>query len=220
MAPRSRRCGEPGYAGGDDFWTERHAGFACSRTCGRCSSPTTQPREFARSPDDGGQRRTSRSRLLPSGYTEPDARCFAHTATAHGEDYGYVGCSPWMSAILADALDALRAPARWHAPPRSRASLVRLGRMHRARRPRRGGRPYYWMGAGRRRTIARRLRGALGRVRRTSRAGVGPSGRTDAALRTAADALVTGFGSDGEVGHVRSFNWQCRSAVAGAWFLQ
>ena len=36
----------------------------------------------------------------------PDARCFAHTATAHGESWGGSGCSPWMSAILADALEA------------------------------------------------------------------------------------------------------------------
>jgi len=46
------------------------------------------------------------------------------------------------------------------------------------------------------------------------------AGKTDASLRTAADALVTKLGTDGEAPHIRSFNWQCRSAVAGPWFLR
>ena len=43
---------------------------------------------------------------FPAGYGDADARCFAHTADAHAEDFGTWGCSPWMSAILADGLDA------------------------------------------------------------------------------------------------------------------
>ena len=46
------------------------------------------------------------------------------------------------------------------------------------------------------------------------------SGRTDAMLRGAADTLVELLGTDGTAPHVRSFNWQCRSAVAAPWFLQ
>jgi hypothetical protein len=46
------------------------------------------------------------------------------------------------------------------------------------------------------------------------------SGRTDAALRGVADQLLERLASDGTAPHVRSFNWQCRSAVSGAWYLQ
>jgi hypothetical protein len=46
------------------------------------------------------------------------------------------------------------------------------------------------------------------------------SGRTDSALRSAADTLVDRLGTDGNAPHVRSWNWQCRSAVAAPWFLQ
>jgi hypothetical protein len=46
------------------------------------------------------------------------------------------------------------------------------------------------------------------------------SGRTDGALRDAADALVERVATEASVPHVRSFNWQCRSAVAAPWFLQ
>lgn len=46
------------------------------------------------------------------------------------------------------------------------------------------------------------------------------SGRSDGALRDAADARVERLATDGTVPHVRSFNWQCRSAIAAPWFLQ
>ena len=45
-------------------------------------------------------------------------------------------------------------------------------------------------------------------------------GRSDASLRTAADELVAGFGDNGTAPHVRSFNCQCRSAVAAPWFMR
>jgi hypothetical protein len=46
------------------------------------------------------------------------------------------------------------------------------------------------------------------------------AGKTDAALRTAADTLLGRMRADGTIPHVRSFNWQCRSAIAGPWFLR
>jgi hypothetical protein len=64
---------------------------------------------------------------------ETDARCFAHSADAHAESYGYVGCSPWMSAILADGLDAYvrrvgnAASATPRAPPPRTASSGSVG---------------------------------------------------------------------------------------------
>jgi hypothetical protein len=44
-------------------------------------------------------------------------------------------------------------------------------------------------------------------------------GETDAELRAAADDLVAGVAAHGEAGQLRSFNWQCRSAVATPYFL-
>jgi hypothetical protein len=44
-------------------------------------------------------------------------------------------------------------------------------------------------------------------------------GRRDGELRAAADELVAGVASRGEVPHIRSFNWQCRSAPMAPAFL-
>ena len=46
------------------------------------------------------------------------------------------------------------------------------------------------------------------------------SGKNDASLRAVADQLVAKLGSDGSAPHIRSFNWQCRSAVQAPWYLQ
>jgi len=45
-------------------------------------------------------------------------------------------------------------------------------------------------------------------------------GRRNASLRAAADELITGLATNGTAPHTRSFNWQCRSAVATPWFLR
>ena len=47
----------------------------------------------------------------------------------------------------------------------------------------------------------------------------GYPGLDDADLRASADALVAKFENEGEVGQIRSFNWQCRSAVMTPTFL-
>jgi len=46
------------------------------------------------------------------------------------------------------------------------------------------------------------------------------SGRTDMTLRTNVMHFVNGFANDGTVGQLRSFNWQCRSAIATPFYLQ
>lgn len=46
------------------------------------------------------------------------------------------------------------------------------------------------------------------------------SGRSDMTLRTNAMHFVTGFSNDGTIGQLRSFNWQCRAAVATPFYLQ
>jgi hypothetical protein len=129
---------DPAYGGGDDFWTERHAGFALlayeyaalvsddrgalfAGWAARRSTPTS----------------TCRQDSFPASWTDRDARCFAHSATAHGEDYGYVGCSPWMSAILADGLEASTRPRRvGGARPIERGRPGQARPDRRARRPR------------------------------------------------------------------------------------
>jgi hypothetical protein len=170
---------------------------------------------------DRGRRLPDGARQLP-GELDPIAtpRCFAHSATAHGESYGYVGCSPWMSAILADGLEAHARRVGGARADRARAGLVKLGRIiaRDGRDP--TGRPYYWMGLGRA-GEGRRVRRALGRV--------GVPGRDGLVLRRprrrrAADrrrrAGDRGCASAARPARVRSFNWQCRAAVQAPAYLR
>src|SRR6185295_13631927 len=149
----------------------------------------------------------------PAGYTDPDARCFAHTADAHGESGAYFGCSPWMSAILGDGLeqyaresDATRADA-------VHGSLVRLGRIIARDGIQSDGRPYYFMGVGTTESMPETYDEHYGESAYLIAMAWYYSGKSDTSLRSAADALVTRLGTNGSAPHVRSFNWQCRSAV-------
>ena len=54
--------------------------------------------------DDAVKAYIEAQETYPAGYADQEARCFAHSADAAGEPYGYFGCSPWLSAILADGL--------------------------------------------------------------------------------------------------------------------
>ena len=204
---------DPDYSGGDEFWTERHAGFALLA------------HEWALAvTDDQTAALTARAESIVTaalaaqaanrfGQTDPDARCFAHTATAHGESWGGNGCSPWMSAILADGLDAY---ARRIGGARAADVHAALGRLARAI-ARSGldgeGRPLYWMGVGTSGDQIDDYEEHWGESAYVIALGWASTGRTDGELRGAADALVTGLRTHGEVGQVRSFNWQCRSAV-------
>jgi hypothetical protein len=44
-------------------------------------------------------------------------------------------------------------------------------------------------------------------------------GRAEEALHAADSELVDGLRTRGEVGQLRSFNWQCRSAPMATWYL-
>jgi hypothetical protein len=125
-----------------------------------------------------------------------------------------------MSAILGDALeqyaresDATRAGA-------VHASLVKLGRIIARRGIQPDGKPYYFMGVGTDENMPEEYNEHFGESAYLIAMAWFYSGKADATLRTAADALVARTGSEGEIPHVRSFNWQCRSAVAGPWFLR
>jgi hypothetical protein len=204
----------PAYNGADQFWTERHAGFAL-----------LAHEWAARVTDDQSAAITARANTAVTAYlatqvaqrygqsTDTSARCFAHTANAHGESYGTNGCSPWMSAILADGLDA---HARRVGGARAAEVRVALGRLAKivARDGRDStGRPLYWMGVGGSGDVADDLDEHWGESAYVVALGWASTGKTDAALRTAADQLITGLRTRGAVGRVRSFNWQCRSGV-------
>ena len=204
---------DPEYDGADGFWTERHAGFALLA------------HEWAAIvSDDHAEQADTRARAavdaylaqqmsFPSGYGDQDARCFAHTATAHGEDFGYDGCSPWMSAILADALDAHARRVGGERATEVHAALARLARIIARDGRDAAGRPFYWMGVGTDQDLPDEYEEHWGESAYIVALGWVADGRTDAELRQAADELITGLRTRGEVGQLRSFNWQCRSAV-------
>ena len=81
------------------------------------------------------------------------------------------------------------------------------------------GKPYYWMGLGRAGEIDP-YEEHWGESAYLVAMAWHYAGRTDAALRTAADELVTGLRERGEAGQLRSFNWQCRSAVQAPAYLR
>lgn len=216
---------DPGYAGGVDFWTERHAGFALLAYEWAIAAGGGKAAEIAGWASAAVAAYLDVQARWPSGYTNAKERCFAHQAEAHGEDYGYFGCSPWMSAILADALDT-------HADRIARAgdkagaqkvwtSLVQLGRFVAAR----GldpatGRPYYWAGVGTSSNEVDDYDEHWGESAYLVALAWYWSDKTDPSLRAAADKLVKGLDEKGEVGQLRSFNWQCRSAVIAPFYLQ
>jgi len=156
----------------------------------------------------------------PSGYADQSARCFAHSATAHAEGYGYDGCSPWMSAILADGLDAYARRAGGTRATQVRAALGRLGRIIARDGRDSTGKPYYWMGVGTTSDEIDDYDEHWGEAAYVVALAWDATGRTDATLKAAADSLLAGLKAHGEVGQVRSFNWQCRSAVLTPTFLK
>lgn len=204
----------PMYNGADRFWTERNAGF------------TLLAHEWALMVTDD-QAATINARVeaavtaflatqmqYPTGYADQNARCFGHSATAHGEDFGYNGCSPWMSAILADGLDQYARRVGGTRAADVRKSLVLLGRSIARDGLEPSGKPYYWMGEGNTSHEIDDYEEHWGESAYILALAWNATGRTDVALKAAADKVTAGFKANGEVGRTRSFNWQCRSAVA------
>lgn len=210
----------PTYNGGTGFWTERHAGFAllahewATIVSDDKAAATAARAETAVSAYLAGQM------TYPTNYSDPNARCFGHSATAHGEDYGTTGCSPWMSAILADALDAYARRVGGARATQAREAIVRLGRIIARDGLDASGKPFYWLGIGSASDVVDDYDEHWGEAAYIVGMAWDFSGRTDASLKQTADALVSGFTTKGEVAHVRSFNWQCRSAVLAPTFLK
>jgi hypothetical protein len=210
---------DPGYGGGADFWTERHAGFALLAYEWAALVSDDQAATFAGWADAAVAAYLDMQAGWPTDWDDAEARCFAHTADAHGEPYGYTGCSPWMSAILADGLELHAVRRGGDRAAAVRASLVQLGRMVARHGLDGGGKPYYWLGLGRAGEVDPYEEHWGESVYLVAMAWH-HDGRGDAALRATADALLAGLRERGEAGQLRSFNWQCRSAVQAPAYLR
>ncbi len=210
----------PQYNGGSGFWTERHAGFALLAHEWATIVSDDKAAAIAARAETAVTAYLDGQMTYPTNYTDPDARCFGHSAGAHGESYGTMGCSPWMSAILADALDAHARRVGGTRATQVRQAIVRLGRIIARDGLDSSGKPYYWLGIGAASDEVDDYDEHWGEAAYLVGMAWNFSGRTDTGLKQKADALVAGFTTQGEVGHVRSFNWQCRSAVLAPTFLR
>ncbi len=218
---------DPGYDGGDDFWTERHAGFGLLAYEWAARVSDDRASTFVAWSNEAVTAYLEAQEGFPSGQTPASwqngnttARCFSHTADAHDEDYGTTGCSPWMSGILADGLEAYAIRVGGTAADAARRSLVKLGRAiaEHGRDP--SGKPYYWMVTGQGSGEVDDFDEHWGESAYIVAMAWYYGGRSDSALKQAADALAAGFKNNGEVGQLRSFNWQCRSAVQTPIYLK
>ena len=180
----------PSYDGSDRFWTERHAGFALLAHEWAAIVTDDQAAVIGDRAETAATAYFAAQMAPRFGQTDTEARCFAHTANAHGEGYGGAGCSPWMSAILADALDAYGRRVGGARATEVRASLGRLGRIiaRDGRDP--SGRPLYWMGVGTGPDEVDDYDEHWGEAAYVVALAWDATGRTDAALRQVADELV------------------------------
>jgi hypothetical protein len=212
---------DPGYAGGADMWTERNAGFALLAYTWALIVTDDKTGELRALADEAANATIDVQETYPVGYDDPDARCFAHHGDAHDPDEGnpYFGCSPWMSAILADALDAYASASDAPAAEKARASIVKLGRILAREGRDTNDIPYYWMGVDDPNDAPDEFTEHIGESAYVIAMAWHHAGGADDALKQAADVLVAKFGSDASAPHVRSFNWQCRSAVGTAFYL-
>ena len=124
-----------------------------------------------------------------------------------------------MSAILADGLDAYATLRGGTRAAQARASIVKLGRILASQRDSRG-KPFYWLGVGTAADVVDDYDEHWGEPAYVVALGWHHAGRNDSALETVARGLVAGLAANGGAPHMRSFNWQCRSAVATAFYLK
>jgi hypothetical protein len=216
----SKLWSSPDYAGGSDFWTERNAGFALLAYVWAGMVSDDQATQLGQLADDAVDAYVAMQAKYAPGWTDQAARCFAHTAEAHGESFGTWGCSPWMSAILADGLDAYATERGGDDAVAARAAIVKLGKILARDGRDSSGKPYYWMGIGTQADEVDPDDEHWGEPAYVIAMAWHWGGRTDASLKTAADALLASLKANGSSPHMRSFNWQCRSAIAAPWYLR
>jgi hypothetical protein len=226
IAERMSQMWSPVYApsavlDGVERWTERHAGFYLLGQVWAMVVSDDLGSTFGSNADAAVGAYLQMQSSFPAGYDDPAARCFAHNAADHAEPYGYVGCSPWMSAILADALDAYAREREGAEPaPVARQALVALGRMIAEQGRDADGKPFYWMGVDTADNEIDEYDEHWGESAYIVAMARYHDGKQDAALTQAADELIAGLAQHGVAPHMRSFNWQCRSAVATPRLLQ
>lgn len=209
----------PSYDGGDGFWTERHAGFGLLAYVWAMNVSDDQADQFRGLAEAAVTAYIDVQDSYPPGYDDPDARCFAHTDTAADEDFGFWGCSPWLSAILADGLDQFASDSEGAIADAARTSLVKLGRVVARDGLDADGKPFYWMGVGDGNGAVDDYDEHWGESAYVIALAYYHDGSSDPELKQTAEDLAQGLADFGEVPHMRSFNWQCRSAVATSWFL-
>ena len=211
----------PGYAGGSDFWTERHAGFGLLAYVWARIVTDDMGAYFDGKADAAVDAYLAMQQTYPASWTDLGARCFAHTDTAADEDFaGAWGCSPWMSAIVADGLDAYATDRGGTRATNAKAAIVKLGKIIARDGRDSTGKPYYWMGVG---ALADEIdpydehwSESAYVVAMAWHLG----GRTDSSLKTAATQILAGHKANASSPHIRSFNWQCRSAVATPYYMK
>ena len=220
MAVSMGQLWTPEYGGDGGSWTERHAGFLLLAHVWAARVSDDRADELAALADKDVAAYLDIQAGYPPGYDSASARCFAHTAEAHSEDFGTWGCSPWMSAILADGLDAYATDRGDAEASAVREAIVKLGRVIAERGRDADGRPYYWMTLGEGAGEVDDFEEHWGESAYIVAMAWAHAGKRDAALLQAANELLNGFATRGVVPHMRSFNWQCRSAVAAPYYLR
>jgi hypothetical protein len=214
----------PEYENPMEFWTERHAGFGLLAYEWAAAVSDDRAATFTGWAATAVAAYLDMQKKLPAGYTSTTERCFAHTGSSHGEEWTYWGCSPWMSAILADGLDAhadrLAREGKVADAAAVRGSLVLLGRFVANQGRDAEGRPFYWAGVGVPEDEPDDFEEHWGEAAYVVALAWAATGKKDAALKKSADELVAGFAANGEAGQIRSFNWQCRSAVMTPFLLR
>lgn len=235
----ANRATVSGYTGAisGSFWTERHAGFGLLANVYAARVSDDQAATFRARADTivGNLEAIQNTALVltaaPANKNLPSThRCFAHTPQAHDlSEYvnldssmpATLVCSPWMSAIVAEGLEAWADDAASTDRQRGLDAIIRLGRRltNPDNRNPAGGRPHYLLG----------VDGAnapddfdehWGETAYVGAMAFHYAGRSDATLRTNTMHFVTGFATDGAIGQLRSFNWQCRAAIATPFYLQ
>jgi len=215
VADRLRSIWRLQYKGKDTgLWTERHAGFSLLAFTSAAMVSDDKAAHFQALADEAVDAFLDVQATYPVGYTDPDARCFAHHAGAHGEGYGYFGCSPWMSAILADGLDMYARERGGVRADKVRTSIVRLGRAIARDGLDKTGKPFYWMGVGTNHDEVDWDDEHFGESAYVIAMAYHHDGAHDVVLKGVVEGLVANLAKRGRAPHLRSFNWQCRSAVA------
>ena len=179
----------PGYAGGSDFWTERHAGFGLIAYVWADIVTDDHGTKFQELADNAVDAYIAIQAKYPPSWTDSAARCFAHQGSAAGEGSGWV-CSPWMSAILADALDAYATERGGADAIAARAAIVKLGKIIARDGRDSTGKPFYMMGVGSAADEIDSYDEHWGEPAYLVAMAWHWGGRTDASLKTAADSYA------------------------------